>query len=59
MQPTEKDKKLIAKARRLHYTDWMEAEKMIQQAESDYARQELHDISTRLYHIEEYAGGNL
>lgn len=56
---TEKDKELIEKASKMHYTEWSEVSDMEEQAESEEAKAKLHSIATTLYHREEYHAGLL
>lgn len=56
---TDKDKKLIEKARRTHYIDWHLVCDMEEQADTEEAREILHRIACSLYHREEYYVGLL
>lgn len=56
---TENDKKLIARAEALHYTEWYAVTPLIRQAETDEARDILHTIQTTGNHLEEYHAGLL
>lgn len=56
---TEKDKQLIAQARRLNYTEWYEARKLADQAYTEEARRCIIGIEQELYHKEEYYAGVL
>ena len=53
----EHDLQLIRKARKLHYTDWMMIRE--QDAETVAGYKGLHNIASRLYHLEEAANGCL
>ena len=53
---TENDRKLIEKAQSMHYTEWYMADELAEQADTPEARREIHLISQRLYHTEEYIG---
>lgn len=50
---TAKDKDLIDRASRLHFTEWYMASKMAKEADTIKAQETLNDISKRLYHREE------
>lgn len=56
---TQRDKQLIDKASHLHAVDWFMVVDMEKEAESDEAKQILHDRATHLYHVEEYYAGLL
>lgn len=56
---TEKDKQLIAQARRLNYIEWYEARKLAEQADTEEARRCIIGIEQELYHKEEYYAGVL
>lgn len=56
---TEKDKQLIAQARCLNYTEWYEARKLAEQADTEEARRCIIGIEQELYHKEEYYAGML
>lgn len=56
---TEKDKQLIAQARRLNYTEWYEARQLAEQADTEEARRCIIGIEQELYHKEEYYAGVL
>lgn len=56
---TEKDKQLIAQARCLNYTEWYEARKLAEQADTEEARRCIIGIEQELYHKEEYYAGVL
>lgn len=55
----EKDKALIEKARATSYTDWNNISELIEQAESENAKELLHSIQSSKYHTEEYYAGIL
>ena len=48
------DKELIAKAEKIHSTQWMDIEDLMQQAQSAEAMERLRVIKTMKYHREEY-----
>lgn len=50
---TAKDKDLIDRASRLHFTEWYLASKMAKESDTIKAQETLNDISKRLYHREE------
>ena len=56
---TDKDKKLIAKAEELGYTQWDKAFDMAEQADTEEAREKLRRIAITLHHREEYSAGCL
>ena len=56
---TKKDKKLIKKANEYCAIQWFKVDELIEQAESEEAKNELRTISSRLYHQEEYFEGLL
>lgn len=56
---SEKDKALIEKARSISYTEWYSIEELIEQAESNEAKERLHSIQSSKYHTEEYYAGIL
>lgn len=56
---TAKDIVLIEEANRYSYTEWYKVCELEEQAESEEARKKLHNISTSLYHTEEYYAGML
>ena len=56
---TEKDKQLIAQARRLNYTEWYEARILAEQADTEEARRCIIGIEQELFHKEEYYAGVL
>lgn len=56
---TRKDKNLIRKANACWAIEWFKVEEMVEQAESEEAKNELRTISSRLYHQEEYFEGLL
>lgn len=51
---TENDRKLIAEAWKMPYTDWMDIEPMGARADTDECREWLHHIASSKYHTEEY-----
>lgn len=53
----EHDKKMVDKARSLHYLDWSEVKEC--DAETVEGYQTLHRIASKLYHKEEAANGCL
>lgn len=56
---TAKDIALIEEANSYSYTEWYKVWELEEQAESEEAREKLHNISTSLYHTEEYYAGLL
>ena len=54
---SEKDKKLIADAEKLHYSDWYKIDAMMEQADSEEAKERLRIIRSSKYHEEEYYCG--
>ena len=56
---TARDEELLRQARGLDYTDWHLAGQLAGEAESIEAKEKLHRISSRLYHMEEYYSGVL
>lgn len=56
---TEKDKKLIARARKLSYTQHYEIDRLQDEAESEEAKRILRQIEITLYHQEEFHAGCL
>lgn len=54
---SEKDKKLIADAEKLHYSDWYKIDDMMEQADSEEAKERLKIIRSSKYHEEEYCCG--
>ena len=56
---TDHDRQLIAQAEALSYSMWPQIDDMAGQADSDEAREQLHDIAVRKYHYEEYSAGIL
>lgn len=56
---TDHDRQLIAQAEALSYSMWPQIDDMAGQADSDEAREQLHDIAVRKYHYEEYSSGIL
>ncbi len=56
---TENDRRLIERARKLHWTDSDIAFALIDQADTPQARRELKEIAVRLYHLEEAMTGNI
>jgi hypothetical protein len=53
----EHDKKMVDKAKELHYTDWMEVHEG--DAETVVGFMALRSIASHLYHLEEAANGCL
>ena len=60
---TEKDKKLLEKANHIKKQEgclaWYRISDLEKEAESEEAKQFLHDMSVRMYHLEEYYAGLL
>lgn len=56
---TAKDITLIEEAKKYSYIDWYKVCDLEEQAESEEAREKLHNISTSLYHTDEYYAGLL
>lgn len=56
---SEEDKKLIAEAETKAPQEFALVWQLEERAESEEAKRVLHDISTRLYHSEEYSCGIL
>lgn len=56
---TEQDKKLIAKAEALPYTEWDSIAILKEECESEEAREQLHSIMVSKYHRDEYLHGCL
>lgn len=56
---TDKDKMLIEKAREVSCIDWYTIDELIEQAESNEAKEWLHSIQSSKYHTEEYHAGIL
>lgn len=56
---TQKDLQLIEEAKKLSYIDWYAVSKMEDEAETQQAKEILHSITMRLYHLEEAACGCL
>ena len=54
---SEKDKQLIAKANSLNCIDWSLIEGLIEQAETEEAKERLRTIRNDKYHLEEYKCG--
>lgn len=55
---TDKDKMLIEKARKISYTEWGYIDAMIEEADTEEAKQILHSIQGYKYHTEEYMNGD-
>jgi|AntAceMinimDraft_10_1070366.scaffolds.fasta_scaffold110876_2 hypothetical protein len=53
---SEHDQNLIDKAKRMNCIDWMLIDKMVNDAESEEAKNELDSISRYMYHKEEHSG---
>lgn len=56
---SENDKRLIEQARDIDYIDWYKISGLIEQAESEEAKERLHSIHSSKYHTEEYYAGLL
>jgi len=56
---SRKDKNLIDQAKKTHYTNSYLVDKMVDEADSEEAKEILKTISSYLYHKEEYMSGNL
>lgn len=56
---SENDKRLIEQARDIDYIDWYKISGLIEQAESEEAKERLHSIQSSKYHTEEYYAGLL
>lgn len=56
---SDKDKMLIEKAREINCTEWYLIGSLIEQAESNEAKERLHIIQSSKYHTEEYYAGIL
>lgn len=56
---SENDKALIERARATSYLDWYTIGELIEQAESEEAKERLHSIQSSKYHTEEYYAGIL
>lgn len=60
---TEKDKELIEKAKLIDKNegcvDWYKVVDLEKEAESEEAKQFLHDMAVHMYHMEEYNAGLL
>lgn len=54
---TEKDKNLIARARRLPPSYWGDIDSLIEQADTDEAKDALRTIQKAKHHAEEYTCG--
>ena len=54
---TEKDKNLIARARRLPPSYWGDIDGLIEQADTDEAKDALRTIQKAMHHAEEYTCG--
>lgn len=54
---SEKDKMLVEKARNISCFDWSEIDNLIEQAESQEAKENLRVIRNMKYHLEEYLNG--
>ena len=50
---TMNDKRLIAKAEKMHWMDWIEVQEMAKEAESEEAKETLNRIASHGYHMEE------
>lgn len=51
---TDKDKKLVEKARKISYTEWGYIDSLIEEADTEEAKRLLHSIQGYKYRIEEY-----
>lgn len=56
---TQKDIELIKKAQEIDYMEWYLVSNMIKEAESAEAKEQLHIISSKLYHEEETSNSDL
>lgn len=56
---SEKDKQLIAKANSLNCIDWSLIDGLIEQAETEEAKEKLRTIRNYKYHLEEFKAGIL
>lgn len=56
---SEKEKQLIAKANSLNCIDWSLIDGLIEQAETEEAKERLKTIRSYKYHLEEYKAGIL
>lgn len=56
---TDKDQKLIEKAKKLSAVDWDYAYELAEQADTEEAKEILSNIGRLLYHREEYNAGLL
>ena len=56
---TEKDRELISKAWGIHYTEWYMVHTLIEEAETQEAKQRLKMIASHKYHLEEASAGCL
>jgi hypothetical protein len=54
---TDKDKKLVAEANKTH--DYFKIWELEKQADTDEAKQKLHNRASTLYHYDEYYAGIL
>lgn len=59
MELTEKDKQLIAKARKLRFRDFDKAWELSEEADTEKAKEILQDISKWMYHMDEHKNGCL
>lgn len=56
---TEKDLRLIEKAEKVYHGDWWMVSGMAKEADTEAAKERLHDIAMRKYHLDEYANDML
>lgn len=56
---SKNDQSLIDKARRIHFSEWDLIDGLIDQAESENARERLKSIQKQKYHREELSCGYL
>lgn len=56
---TQRDKDLIERAWSVHFTEWFLIDELIDQAESEEARERLRTIRSFKYHREEFSAGCL
>ena len=56
---TNFDQLLLIQANKLRPIQWYDAEKLVELADTEEAKTELKQISSRLYHLEEYGAGLL
>lgn len=56
---TQRDKDLIERAWSVHFTEWFLIDELINQAESEEAKERLRTIRSFKYHREEFSAGCL